>query len=507
MTKNENAVWSSPTPLFDLTGQDEMPYADAVKKHAEQNKINLMVPGHSGSNEAGAHAIADYFGDRIAALDIPLMIEGIDLGSESPMMQARRLAAAAWGAHKTWFLSNGASQANRTAAIAVAGLGKNVIMQRSSHSSFIDGVLAAGLKPSFISPSVDYKNGASHGVTPQALEEQLAAADEPVAAVYVVSPSYFGATADVAGIAEVAHRYGAALIVDGAWGPHFGFHEKLPESPVRLGADIVISSTHKLAGSLTQSAMLHLGKSEFTERLLPYMERAFSMTSSTSQSAILSVSLDIARHTLVNGRANIGKSIEIANDLRDRIRLHPHLAVLDDTFKEFDDIVATDPLRVAIDVSALAHDGHWVRGYLQTEHNIFFEMSTSTVIVAVIGAGARPSVERIMAALDDVVHAAGLRDGAHISEQFPELPAPSELVMLPRDAYFAEIELVSAAEAVGRISADSLAAYPPGIPNVLPGEIISKDLVEFLSAVATSPTGYVRGAHDSVVSKYRVVKR
>ncbi|WP_341872827.1 aminotransferase class V-fold PLP-dependent enzyme [Leucobacter insecticola] len=167
------------------------------------------------------------------------------------------------GARRSWFLTNGASQANRTAAIAVRGLGERVLIQRSSHSSFTDGMLLAGLVPAFIAPSIDERHGIAHGLTPAVLDEKLAdeaRAGRAVSSVYAVSPSYFGSVADVAGLAEVAHAHGAALIVDGAWGAHFGFHPELPESPARLGADLVVSSTHKLAGSLTQSAMLHLGR-------------------------------------------------------------------------------------------------------------------------------------------------------------------------------------------------------------------------------------------------------
>ncbi|MDO4241086.1 MAG: aminotransferase class V-fold PLP-dependent enzyme [Microbacteriaceae bacterium] len=507
MSKHDS-VWSSPTPLFDTAEQQATPYADAVRAFSERDSVSLMVPGHGNDAGVGSAALHEYFGGELAKTDIPLMIEGVDLGPNSPLVQARELAAKAWGANKTWFLTNGASQANRIAALAVAGLGKNILMQRSSHSSFTDGVLAAGLKPSFMLPSVDFVNGASHGLTPEDVERGFAEAHEPIAAVYIVSPSYFGATADVAGIAEVAHKHGAALIVDGAWGAHFGFHEALPESPARLGADLTVSSTHKLAGSLTQSAMIHLGDGPFTERLLPFMERAFSMTASTSMSAILLASLDLARRSMALGREQISKSVAVAQELRERLRADERFAVLSDGFEQYPDIAATDPLRVPIDVSQLAETGHWVRDYCMHTHNVYFEMSTATLVVAVIGAGAAPSVDRIMAALDGAAKEAGLAaDRPDVKkDEFPPIPAPGELVMLPRDAFFSEIEQVPAAEAVGRISADSLAAYPPGIPNVSPGEVITQDVVDFLTDVAASPSGYVRGAVDPLVTTYRVVK-
>ncbi|PRI11340.1 amino acid decarboxylase [Leucobacter massiliensis] len=488
--------------------QRTAPYAEAVERFGESAPLSFMVPGHGNDPELGGAHIAELLGPRIAGLDVPLMLEGIDLGDDSPLMRAQRLAAEAWGARRSWFLTNGASQANRTAAIAVRGLGERVLIQRSMHSSFTDGVLLAGLVPSFVRPAVDERHGIAHGLTPGALDAALdreAAAGRPAASVYLVSPSYFGSTADVRGLAEVAHAHGAALIVDGAWGAHFGFHPELPESPARLGADLVVSSTHKLAGSLTQSAMLHLGDGPFAERLEPLVARAFAMTASTSMSSVLMASLDVARRALATGEERIETAIRAAGKVRERLRSDPRFAVISDDFDAFPDIVETDVLRVPIDVSALGRSGHWVRERMIRDHGVYLEMSTATSVVLVIGALRAPDVDRFFSALDAVADEA-LRTGAEeLVAEFPELPEPGELRMLPRDAFFGESELVPAVEAVGRVSADTLAAYPPGIPNLLPGEEITAETVAFLQAVAASPTGYVRGAADAAVATVRVV--
>lgn len=471
-----------------------------------------MVPGHGCSPEHGGSHLAAVFGDRAVELDVPLMLDGIDLGEDSPLVEAQRLAAEAWGAKRTWFLTNGASQGNRTAAFAVRGLGDRILMQRSSHSSFTDGVLLAGLIPSFVAPNVDTEHGIAHGLTPEMLDDALrseADAGRAVQSVYVVSPSYFGSTADVAGLARVAHAHDAALIVDGAWGAHFGFHPDLPESPARLGADLVISSTHKLAGSFTQSAMLHLADGPFVERLEALVTRAYTMTSSTSASALLMGSLDASRHALVQGFDTIDRAIRISREFREQLRADPRFSVISDDFDAFPDIVATDLLRVPIDVSRLAQSGHWVRDRLIAEYGVYLEMSTSTSVVAVIGALASPDLDRLMSALRAVAdEAEALLGQGHTDESvaFPELPAAGTLRMLPRAAFFSESELVSADEAIGRISADTLAAYPPGIPNLVPGEEITPETVAFLQAVANSPTGFVRGAVDAGVRQFRVVR-
>lgn len=489
-------------------GQNTTPYADAVRGYGSRAPLSFMVPGHGNDPAKGANHIAEYFGDAVAMLDVPLLLKGIDQGDNSPLEQSLKLAANAWGAKRTWFMTNGASQANRTAALAVRGLGERILVQRSMHSSLTDGVLVSGMQPAFVMPTVDHFHGIAHGLTPEMLEDALRRehlAGRPVSSVYVVSPSYFGSTADVAGLSEVAHRYEAALIVDNAWGAHFGFHPELPESPARLGADLVISSTHKLAGSLTQSAMLHLGEGPFAERLEPLVDRAYRMTSSTSMSAILMSSLDLARRAMATGYEHINRSIQHAKELRELLRQHDLLGVVSDDFAKLPDVAATDLLRLPIDVSKLGQTGHWVRDRLIQEHGVFCEMSTGTTVVLVIGALRDFDVQETMRAFAAVA-AEAVALGGNAAEEFPELPGPGQMRMLPAKAFFGESELVPAAEAVGRISADTLAAYPPGIPNLLPGEEISAETVAFLTAVAASPTGYVRGAADSKVSMLRVVK-
>lgn len=500
----------SSSPSADLRHW-ETPYADALERHAARAPLALMVPGHGGDELGLSARLAEFLGPRPLQLDVPMLLDDIDLGADSPLARSLELAADAWGARRTWFLTGGASQANRIAALAVRGLGENILSQRSAHSSFSDGVLSAGLVPSFVLPSIDTDNGVAHGVSPAALDEALTSAardGRPADAVYIVSPSYFGSVSDVAGLARVAHAHGAPLIVDGAWGPHFGFHPDLPESPARLGADLVVSSTHKLGGSLTQSAMLHLGHGPFAETLEPLVERAVAITASTSTSALLQASLDIARHSLATGAEPIGRSIAASESFRAALRDDPRFAVLDDGFGAFDDIVATDPLRVAIDVSSTGVSGHWLRQRLIDVDGIFFEMSTATTLVALIGAGKTPDLARAHQALVAAADSAEAREERSTggADVFPALPASGALRIVPRDAFFADTELVPAADAVGRISADTLAAYPPGIPNVIPGEEITAQTVAFLQAVAASPSGYVRGAVDQRVERFRVTR-
>src|SRR5438046_5280144 len=238
--------------------QRETPYLDARCEYARRDPARLHVPGHKGGPGAD-EGLLRALGERALSLDIPALTWGIDLGGDpTPIERAQRLAAAEWGAARTWFLINGASQGSLAAALAVAHHGEDVVLQRNVHSSTIDALVLSGLRPTFAAPEVDPELGIAHCLSADALERALAATPAAVGA-WVVSPTYFGAVADVRALAAVAHRHDVPLIVDEAWGAHLAFHEELPEHALAAGADLVISSTHKIVGSLTQSAMLHLG--------------------------------------------------------------------------------------------------------------------------------------------------------------------------------------------------------------------------------------------------------
>lgn len=475
------------------------PYAEALRAHSETDWLRLNVPGHSAAPQRFG-ALAELVGYTPLALDVPPLLDGIDLGPGSPLDRALVLAAQAWGARRTWFLTNGASQGNRMATLVSRALGETLVVQRSVHSSVIDGLVLSGQRAAFVQPSVDPALGIAHGITAGALAGALAAHPE-AAAAYVVTPSYFGAVADVRALAEVSHRAGVPLIVDEAWGAHFGFHPDLPANALAQGADIVISSTHKLGGSLTQSAMLHLADGPFADVLEPLVDRVFHLTQSTSASSLLLASLDTARQTLANSADTIATSIEAADAMRAAVRAAGRFSVVSDDLGRFADIAAVDPLRVAINTRTGGIPGHEARWQLMKHHQILVEVATDAAIVAVVGAGSAPDTARFVQAL----HALPDLLAPSAAPLRLRLPEPGPVRMTTRDAFLAPSRAVPADRAVGRISADTLSAYPPGIPNVLPGEVITPELVDFFHRTLAAPTGYVRGAADPDLATFRVV--
>jgi arginine decarboxylase len=486
--------------------QRQTPYLDALREYARRQPARLHVPGHKGGPGADP-GLLEALGEQAVSLDIPALTYGIDLGEEpTPFEQAQRLAAEAWGAKRAWFLVNGASQGNLAAGLALAHYGRDVVVQRNAHSSTIDALVLSGMRPTFAAPEVDPELGIAHCLTAETLELALAQTPEAVGA-WVVSPTYFGAVADVGSLAEVAHARGVPLVVDEAWGAHMAFHEELPEHALALGADLVISSTHKIVGSLTQSAMLHLGYG--AEELLigaDTVDRAVTLTESTSPNSLLCGSLDAARRqAAVHGRELLGRTMAALTLARDEIRAIPGLDVLDERMAGRPGVFAYDPLRLAIDVRGMAASGYELAPMLREIGDINLELYGQNVLVAVFGMGERslPEAARLLEALRVAAVRVGVDLGA-ASTSFAAPPPWGELAMTPREAYLGAQEVVPAARAVGRIAAESLATYPPGIPNVLPGERLTAETLAYVQRTLELG-GSVRGASDRLLHTVRVV--
>jgi arginine/lysine/ornithine decarboxylase len=485
-----------------MPDQNSTPYVDALLEFAQSDPGRFNVPGHQGGIGAddSLHLLAGQTG---LTDDIPALIEGIDVGADNPFQQAQQLAAEAWGSARTWFLVNGASQGNQVMCLAVAHMGPEIVVQRNVHSSVIDGMIMAGLKPTFAAPEVDPELGVAHCLTREALAEALDRCPGASAAV-VVSPTYFGAAADVAGLAEVAHSRGVPLVVDEAWGAHLKFHPELPRDALGSGADLVISSTHKIVGSLTQSAMLHLGRGGRFEAEI--IDRCVSMTESTSPNSLLCGSLDAARRQAVmHGREMLEETIQVLHQARAELREIDGLDVLDHSLLENESVVGWDPLRLTIDVRGTGESGYRIAHLARELSNVNLELASDTVAVAVFGLGtgtparARRLIDGLITAVEELE--------VSPPKKKPEfaLPPPwGETAMTPRSAFLARQEVVPFRAAAGRISAEPLATYPPGIPNVLPGEVLTPETLDFI-ADSIDHGGYVRGAADRDLTTLRVV--
>jgi arginine decarboxylase len=449
----------TPSPPQD-TGPETSPYLDALAGYADRKPGRYHVPGHKGGPGADPR-LMEAIGERALRMDVPALTYGIDSGpAPTPFQRAQELAAEAWGARRTWFLINGATQGNHAACLALAQRGERVIVQRNVHSSTIDGLILSGLRPRFV--------------------------------------------ADVATLSRIAHDHELPLVVDEAWGAHLRFHESLPQDALSAGADLVISSTHKVLGSLTQSAMLHLGgdRGGLDEHVI---DRAVTVVESTSPSALLSGSLDATRRwAALHGRELLDETLTALAELRAAVNELSGLAVLDERLQGRPGVYAWDPVRLAIDVRGTGTTGFELARMVRELDDINLELAGESVLVAVFGMGEKATAQgrRLVAALARSLERLGPADEER-ARPFAPPPPWGPLELTPREAFLGAQEAVPVEAAAGRIAAESLAAYPPGIANVLPGERLTAETLHYIQETLRHG-GALRGAADRTLRTARV---
>src|SRR5919109_489479 len=440
--------------------QPNAPYLEAVVGYAFRGTARYHVPRHKGG-------------------------PGADPGLRE-----------AFGAERSWFLTNGATQGNHALCLALAPLGARIVAQRNSHTSIVDGLVLSGGIPSFVAPEYDAELGITHAVTPDALATALREAPD-ARAVFVVSPTYYGMAADVAALAEVAHAADVPLVVDQAWGPHFGFHETLPPTALSQGADAMLTSTHKIAGSLTQSAMLHVGNRGGRDRIdLGAVARAIRLLRSTSPSSLLLASLDGARRQLVlHGEQLLWETVEAIKVARAKLETVPGIAMVDASLVGRMGVAGYDPLRIVLDVRGTGRTGYEIADALRRSYDVHVELPMQATVVFVVGLGeSAATLRRLAGDVDEVVKRL-TEPGATRALVPPAASLGYEVAIPPRDAFLGEAEQIAVDDAVGRISCESIASYPPGVPALLPGERISSETVAYLRELAASGAR-LHGASD-----------
>src|SRR3954449_3855883 len=473
--------------------QPNAPYLEAVVAYAFRGTARYHVPGHKGGPGADP-GLRKAIGVDALAADVPQDIHGIDLGpSPTPYERAEGLAAEAFGAERSWFLTNGATQGNHALCLALAPLGTRVVAQRNSHTSIVDGLVLSGGIPSFGAPEYDAELGTTHAVTPAALETALRDAPDARAA-FVVSPTYYGMAADLRGLADVAHGAGVPLVVDQSWGPHFGFHDALPPTALSQGADAMLTSTHKIAGSLTQSAMLHVGHSGRVDA--GAVGRALRLLRSTSPSSLLLASLDGARRQLaLHGEQLLHETLEAIEVARAKLKTIPGIALADSALVGRMGVAGYDPLRMVLDVRRTGRTGYEIADELRRSYDVHCELPMQATVVFVIGLGdTAAGLRRLGGDVDEVVKRLS-EPGATAPIVPPAGSLSNEVALSPREAFLGEAEQVAVDAAPGRISCESIASYPPGVPALLPGERISAETVAYLRELADSGAR-LHGASD-----------
>jgi len=491
--------------------QTKTPYFQALLDYVDAGVLPFHTPGHIQGGGMDL-AFREFVGDNICAIDLTPM-PGIDdlLQPTEAIKEAQELAADAWGADTTFFLINGSTSGNQCMMMAAANPGDKIAVPRNSHKSMLGGLVMSGAAPVYMQPAVDGELRMDHSVTPATVAATLREHPD-VVAVYVVSPTYYGVAADLAEIERIVHAAGKILLVDEAWGPHFHFHPALPLSATSAGADLCINSTHKMLSAFSQCAMLHHKGSRVA---LDRLKAVVKMFLSTSPNLPMVASLDVARRQMATeGAALLSRTLELARRTRQRLNSIPGLYCFGDELLGRNGIFALDPTKITVTVKEHGYTGYEVSEILRRRYNIQVELADLFNIVALFTIGTTPeAADRFVAAFEelgqgersvDLFAPSGILRQRLRRGNF-QIPSTPPLRMLPREAFLAAAEFVKFRDSLGRICAETITPYPPGIPVIAPGEEITAEIIEYLRLELKAGVR-IQGPYDDELRVIRVVK-
>ncbi|TAF53593.1 MAG: arginine decarboxylase [Oscillatoriales cyanobacterium] len=478
-----------------------MPIVAALRDLADRPHARFYLPGHKGG-QGSPEVLRQWWGESLWRADLPELPDFDNLfAPEAAIAAAQQLAAHTFGADRTWFLCNGSTAGVIAALSAVCRPGDRVLLPRNAHQSAIAGLIHCGARPVIAAPNYDAIWDLDRGLTPETVAQAIEHYPD-LAAILVVSPNYYGQSCDLTAIVAIAHQrptlaqpntsFGSGsssnlnpnpnrpipVIVDAAHGSHFAFHPDLPASALACGADLVIESTHKTLGALSQAAMLHLqGDRVDPDRI----DRALACGQSTSPNALLLASLDAARQQMaVNGRSLLDHTLALADRFRSGLRDRGWM-VLDDPGRAD----RFDHTRITVRTADAGICGYDADAFLYAR-NVAAELPTDRHLTFVVTIGNTDAdIDRALAAFRELEARRSSVDPQQGRVTTRAIPAPtsfpfSEPVIRPRDAFFLPSETIAITDSCGRLSAATLCPYPPGIPLLIPGERITQGAIEAL---------------------------
>lgn len=481
--------------------QNETPLFTGLIEHAKKNPIQFHIPGHKKGTGMDPD-FKDFIGENALSIDLINISPLDDLHQPRGIIKkAQELASEAFGADHTFFSVQGTSGAIMTMIMAVCGPGEKIIVPRNVHKSVMSAIVFAGATPIFIHPEIDPLLGISHGITTDSVERALE--QHPDAkGVFVINPTYFGIAADLKKIVKIAHSYNVPVLVDEAHGVHIHFHDDLPLSAMQAGADMAATSVHKLGSSLTQSSILNVNEGLVSSKRV---HTILSMLTTTSTSYLLLASLDVARKRLVTeGKELLDEVIRLAQQMREQINR------IDGLYCVGEEIVGTkatfdyDPTKLIISVKELGITGFDVEKWLREQFNIEVELSDLYNILCIVTPGdTETEADALINALTILAkESQRYVDQVTVEVLLPDIPL---LSVSPRDAFYSETEVVLFEDSAGRVSAEFVMVYPPGIPIFIPGEIITEENLTYIKK--NIEVGLpVQGPEDEEMKYLRVLK-
>lgn len=451
------------------------PILSALLDYAKKDVVCFDVPGHKRGNYL--EELKDALGEMTLRLDVNASKTMDNLSYPTGVIkEAEELIADAFHSDNSFILVNGSTSGVQYMIMSAIENGDKILLPRNVHKSAINALILAGGKPVFMEPEIDLEYGIANGVSLKSVKQALDLNDD-IKAIFLINPTYFGAVSDLEQIIELAHSRGIPVLVDQAHGAHFSFHPELPLNASLYGADLVTLSMHKTGGSLTQSSVLLHNEGLISKNKI---RSTVNLLQTTSASYLLMCSVDLARKQLVlEGEERLEKLLKLTRSAKRQIDNIPGLSCISrDSYvasgKSFD----YDELKVVVNVSELGVSGFYIYDLLFSDYDIQVELAEPNVIMAIISFGDdEKSVNTLVESLRDISGRFYGKSEKRDTNILSGLKNP-KLMLSPRDAYYHSKNIVHIKDAAGLISGESIMIYPPGIPLVIPGEMITEDMIE-----------------------------
>jgi arginine decarboxylase len=469
------------------------PFYDQLKNYVWMAKDQWHTPGHSsGESLRGSPWVNDFYefmGEHVFDADLSVSVPMLDslMEPKGVIAEAQAMAAKAFGARRTYFATNGTSTANKVIFQTLLAPGEKLLLDRNCHKSVHHGVVLSGAHPVYLDSALNKRYGLYGPVPKKTLLREIKKHPDAQALI-LTSCTYDGLRYDLAPIVEAAHKTGIKVIIDEAWYGFARFHPVFRPTALEAGADYATQSTHKVLSAFSQASMIHINDPGFREHLF---RENFNMHTSTSPQYGLIASLDVARkQASMEGYKLLSRTLELAAEVKEMINSTKVFRVLelDDLLPEETkhDGIRLDPTKVTIDISGCGYTVDDLQKLLFERYNIQVEKSTFNTLTLLLTVGTtRSKVSRLY---DALMRIARENRAPRRLVQTPEIPAFTKLRYLPRDAYYCGGELVPVfddRERVNqalskRICADQIVPYPPGIPVLVPGQLITSKIVGYL---------------------------
>lgn len=480
--------------------QTRTPLLDAIMDYVNLKPAYFRIPGHRFERGISSRW-KDVVGDNIFKFDLTETPMTDDLHNpEGAIKEAQNLAREVFNAEHSYFLVNGTTCGNEAMIITTAFAGQKVAIPRNAHKSALMGLIIGGAEPVYLAPELSKEWGIQGGISPESVEKMFRE-NPDCKGVMVVSPTYYGICSDLRSIAKICHEHNAVLMVDEAHGAHMYFSDQLPDGALVQGADMCAQSIHKVTGSLTQSSMLHVN-SKLVD--IDRLEATLHIVQSTSPSYLLMTSLDVARYELaVNGREMISNAVNLSDYAREEINKIDGIICVGEDLTGAAGVKELDTTRLIISARKLGLTGFKLKAMLFENYGVDLELSDYINVLAIVTfANTKEDIDRLIDALKDI--AQKNKGGKEIENEIflPEVPPR---VLTPREAYFSVKRDIPWKEARGKVAGEMIAPYPPGIPVIYQGEIVTDQVWEYIENYRVRGR-HLHGPADSNLNSFKIIE-